>query len=65
MSRSAKLDDLSKDTPNIPMSFLDCFSDKLLAIITPKEVTELYEAQRVITQGFLYLLLLTSHRSQS
>ena len=46
-SRSLKLDDLSKDTPNVPRSFLDRFSDKLLAIITPKEVTELYEVQRV------------------
>ena len=46
-SRSLKLDDLSKDTPNVPRSFLDRFSDKLLAIITPKEVTDLYEVQRV------------------
>ena len=46
-SRSSKLDDLSKDTPNVPRSFLDRFSDKLLAIITPKEVTDLYEVQRV------------------
>ena len=46
-SRSSKLDNLSKDTPNVPRSFLDRFSNKLLAIITPKEVTDLYEVQRV------------------
>ena len=46
-SRSAKIDDLSKDTPNVPRSFLDRLSDKVLAIITPKEVTELYDVQRV------------------
>ena len=46
-SRSSKFDDLSKDTPNVPRSFLDRFSDKLLSIITPKEVTDLYEVQRV------------------
>ena len=47
MSRSAKLDDLSKDTPNVPRSFLDRFKDKLLSIIKPKEVAELYKVQRV------------------
>ena len=46
-SRSTKIDDLSKDTPNVPRSFLDRLSDKVLAIITPKEVTELYDVQRV------------------
>ena len=47
LSRLAKLDDLSKDIPNVPRSFLYRLSDKVLAIIRPKEVTELYNVQRV------------------
>lgn len=47
LNRQVKLEKLARELPMLPRSFLDKISDKLIQIISAKEVQDLYEGRMV------------------